>query len=282
MSDAIRRSAIAERAARAGGVVARERFRGDLAVETKAHQLDLVTDADHEAQEQVLSTLASEFPSDTYVCEEGVEAVRSNSGIGSIEVADEVPERGDAWVVDPVDGTANYFRGIRFWATSVTAIVDRRPVGTASYLPAEGDLYAAGPESVSLNGKAITVSEQSDLASFVTALVGWWPTDAAARTAAFYRTAAESFGDVRRFGCMQGALALVAAGSLDAAFIPTRPQPWDALGGVYLIRRAGGVATDFDGEPWNLDSDGLVVSNGQAHEAVLDAVAETATTGAVD
>lgn len=273
MSDATRRAAIAERAARAGGVVARERFRGDFEVETKSHRNDLVTDADHEAQEQVLSTLATEFPADTYVCEE---AAASIPGVGSIDYADEVPERGDAWVVDPVDGTANYARGIRFWATSVTAVVDGRPVGTATYLPAETDTYTAGPESVCLDGTTLTVSERSDLGTFAVALVGWWPTEEGARTAALYRAAAETFGDVRRFGCMQGALALVAAGALDAAFMPTRPQPWDSLGGVYLIRRAGGVATDLDGAPWDRESDGLVVSNGRAHDAVLQAVAEAA------
>ncbi|MEF8838224.1 MAG: inositol monophosphatase [Haloarculaceae archaeon] len=282
MSDAARRSAIAERAARAGGVVARDLFRGDFAVETKAHRNDLVTDADHEAQEQVLSTLAAEFSTDTYVCEEADQTDGSIPGVGAVAFADEVPDHGDAWVVDPVDGTANFARGIRFWATSVTAVVDGQPVGTATYLPAERDVYTAGPDSVTLNGSALAVSERSDLATFAATLVGWWPTEEGPRTTALYRTAAESFGDVRRFGCMQGVLALVAAGSLDAAFMPSQPKPWDALGGVYLIRRAGGVATDLEGEPWHLDSDGLVVSNGLAHDSVLAAVSQAATSGAVD
>lgn len=279
MSDATRRAALAERAARAGGVVARERFRGDFGVETKAHANDLVTEADHEAQEQVLSTLTSEFPSDTYVCEEAAATV---PGVGDVETAESVPERGDAWVVDPVDGTANFARGIRFWATSVTAVVDRRPVGTATYLPAEQDIYTAGPESVSLNGNSMTVSERSDLETFATALIGWWPSEEARRTAALYRASVETFGDVRRFGCMQGMLALVAGGSLEAAFTPSQPHPWDALGGVCLVRRAGGEATGLDGEPWDLDSEGLVVSNGERHEAVLAAVREATTAEAAD
>jgi myo-inositol-1(or 4)-monophosphatase len=279
MSDATRRAAIAERAARAGGVVARERFRGDFGVETKTHANDVVTEADHEAQEQVLSTLTSEFPSDTFVCEEEGRGV---PGFGEVDYAETVPATGDTWVVDPVDGTANFARGIRFWGTSVTAVVDRRPVGTATYLPAERDIYTAGPESVSLNGNSMSVSDRSDLATFATALIGWWPTEEARRTADLYRAATETFGDVRRFGCMQGMLALVAAGSLEAAFMPTRPHPWDALGGVYLVRRAGGQATGLDGEPWDLDSEGLVVSNGERHEAVLRAVREAAAPEAAD
>lgn len=279
MTDATRRAALAERAARAGGVVARERFRGDFGVETKADVNDLVTDADHEAQEQVLSTVTSEFPGDAFVCEE---EGRSVPGVGDVDFADAVPESGDAWVVDPVDGTANFARGIRFWATSVTAVVDRRPVGTATYMPAEGDIYTAGPESVSLNGNSMAVSERSDPETFAVVHLGTWGREQAGRSSDLFRAASERFGDVRRLGCMQGALALVAAGSLDAAYVPRQPHPWDALGGVYLLRRAGGEATDLAGEPWDLDSDGLVVSNGERHDAVLEAVREATAAEAAD
>jgi myo-inositol-1(or 4)-monophosphatase len=73
---------------------------------------------------------------------------------------------------------------------------------------------------------------------------------------------------------MQGVLALVASGSLDAAFMPATPHPWDAVAGAHLIRRAGGTVTDVHGDPWRHDSQGLVVSNGAAHEVVLEAVRE--------
>jgi myo-inositol-1(or 4)-monophosphatase len=279
MSDATRRSAVAERAARAGGVAARERFRGDFAVETKAHRNDLVTDADREAQEQVLSTLTAEFPADTYVCEEEVTSI---PGVAGVETADSVPESGDAWVVDPVDGTANFARGIRFWATVVTAAVDGRPVGTTTYLPSRGDIYTAGPESVSCNGNSMAVSDRSDPGTFAAALIGVWPRSGGREPTDLSLRAARRFGDVRRLGSMQSTLALVAAGSLDAAFTPTRPHPWDTLGGVFLIRRAGGVATDRFGDPWDLDSEALVVSNDECHGEVLDVVCEAVNTEAAD
>jgi len=69
---------------------------------------------------------------------------------------------------------------------------------------------------------------------------------------------------------MQGVLALVAAGSLDAAFMPRRPHPWDAVAGVHLVRRAGGTVTALDGEPWTPERTGLVVSNGERHGAVRE------------
>jgi len=275
MTDATRRAAIAERAARAGGVVAREAFRGDLDVQTKENKNDLVTDADVDAQRQVIATIRQEFPDDTLVCEEDAEPLELPAG-GALDVASTVPDAGSAWIVDPIDGTANFVRGMRFWGASVAAVVDGQPVGVATYLPAEGDAYTAGPESASRDGDPLSVSERSDPETFAVGLIGWWPRRASDRYAALFRAASERFGDIRRFGCMQGVLALVADGALEAAFMPNQPHPWDAVVGVHLIRRAGGVATDLAGEPWTRDSTSLVVSNDRAHDEVLAAARQGA------
>lgn len=269
MTDEAHRAALTERAARAGGVVARELFRQNIDVETKSDKNDLVTEADRDAQLQVLSTIEQEFPSATLVCEEDVEPVGTSS---EFELVDSVPETGDAWVVDPIDGTANYVRGIRFWATSVAAVTDGEPIGAATYLPSQDDIYTAGPESVSLNDTSMSVSDREDPETFAVGLNGWWPVEAREEYVSLFERAISTFGDIRRIGSMQSVLALVAAGSLDAAFMPRRPHPWDSLAGVHLIRRAGGTVTDIYGNEWDKDSDGLVVSNGQAHDVLLDVV----------
>lgn len=269
MTDAIHKAALAERAARAGGVVARGTFRETVSVETKDHKNDLVTEADRDAQLQVLSTIHQEFPNATLVCEEDVEPVGTTADFDLVET---VPETGDAWVVDPIDGTGNYVRGMRFWATSIAAVTDGKPVGVATYLPSLEDIYTAGPESVSLNDTPIQVSERTDPETFAVGLNGWWPVEARSEFVSLFESAISTFGDVRRMGAMQGVLALVAAGSLDAAFIPRRPHPWDSLAGVHLIRRAGGTVTDIHGDDWDNGSEGLVVSNGNAHDAVVDVV----------
>jgi myo-inositol-1(or 4)-monophosphatase len=126
------------------------------------------------------------------------------------------------------------------------------------------------------------VSERADPETFAAGLIGWWPMGKSETYSSLFRAVTSRFGDVRRLGSMQGVLALVAAGSLDAAFMPTTPHPWDAIAGVYLIRRAGGTATDIHGDRWHHDSEGLVVSNGQAHETVLDAVHEGVSVEALD
>lgn len=275
MSDETRRAALAERAARAGGVVAREAFRGELAVETKAHANDLVTATDRDAQRQVIATIRQEFPADAFVCEEDTRPPEP-TGPDEATKLDAVPDDRDTWVVDPIDGTSNFVRGIRFWGTSVAAVVRGEPVGVATAMPAEDDVFAAGPESVTRNDEPMSVSDRADPTTFAVGLIGSWPMRASERYAGLFRSAASTFGDVRRLGCMQGVLALVASGGLEAAFMPQRPEPWDAIAGVHLIRRAGGAATDLAGERWTPESTGLVVSNGQAHEEVLAVATDSA------
>ena len=272
MSDATRRAATAERAARAGGDLARDRFRTALEVETKADENDLVTATDRDAQARVVECIRGEFPAEALVCEE------SPPADADIEVLETVPG-GAAWVVDPIDGTANFVRGLRFWATSVAAAVDGEPVGAATYLPAGEDLYAAGPGRTTRNGTPVSISDRTDPGTFAVGLIGWWPARGGDRQVGLFRASAERFGDVRRMGSMQGTLALVADGGLEAAVMLARPHPWDSLAGVHLVRRAGGTATDVHGDRWEHDSEGLVVSNGAAHDAVLAAVRESTDAG---
>ncbi|SDJ42318.1 myo-inositol-1(or 4)-monophosphatase [Halovenus aranensis] len=269
MTDESHRAAVAERAARAGGVVARGTFRDGVEPERKGDKNDLVSMADRDTQLQVISTISQEFPGATLVCEEDVEPVDAGNDLSLVE---SVPETGDAWVVDPIDGTGNYLRGIQFWGTVVAAVTDGEPVAVATYMPALEDIYTAGPESVTRNDTSMQVSDREDPETFAVGFNGWWPVTGRSEWTPLFEGTIEQFGDVRRFGAMQGVLALVAAGSLDAAFMPTRPQPWDSLAGVHLVREAGGVATDIHGGRWQVDSEGLVVSNGNAHERLLETI----------
>jgi myo-inositol-1(or 4)-monophosphatase len=264
MTDATTRAAMAERAARAGGEFARTRFGDPDEVETKSGPRDFVTAADREAQRRVIETVRRRFPDDTFVCEEGSRP----SGV-EIPIEKSVPATGTAWVVDPIDGTTNYIEGVELWATSVAAVRDDETVGVATYLPVAGDSYTAGPEGSSLNGDPIAVSNRTEQSLFEIAVLG--RLHAAAAPEELFRTVSRLFGDTRRVGSVQTALALVAAGDLDGAVTPVTPHPWDTVAGVHLVRRAGGTATDIHGDRWQSDATGLVVSNGTAHDWFLEA-----------
>ncbi|MFB6143207.1 MAG: inositol monophosphatase [Halorientalis sp.] len=244
------------RAVRAGAAVALDAFRESPDARTKAHKNDLVSDADRAAQDRVVETIREESDAPVVGEEDGARSA--------------LPDEGLAWVVDPIDGTANYLRGIRLWTTSVAAVRNGEPVAGASALPAVGDEYLAGAEATTLNGDAVTVSDRSDPETFAVAVLGWGPRNQRASYAALAETVVTRCGDMRRLGSMQTSLALVAAGRLDAAMTNRRPNPWDSVAGAHLVRRAGGTVTDLEGERWGHDSDHLVASNGEAHDAVLE------------
>lgn len=272
MSNLLHRAALAERAARAGGVVARNLFRETLAVETKANKNDVVTEADRDAQAQVVATVREEFPDDPFLCEEELVPQSAPEPAGSEPTAvDTVPETGTAWVIDPIDGTANFVRGLHTWTTSVAAMVDGETVGAATYMPSIGDLYASGPDSATRDGTALSVSERTDPETFVVVPVGWWDLDDRAEFGRLCTAVVERFGDMRRIGSFQATLAFIADGAIEGAVCPTPTHPWDTVAGVHMIRQAGGTVTDLDGERWRPDSVGLVASNGEAHDELLAA-----------
>lgn len=275
MSDGHHRGAVAERAARAGGVVARKQFRSDVRVETKANKNDVVTETDRDAQAQVVATVREEFPDDPFLCEEEL-VTRSGPEVAASEPesTDTVPETGPVWVVDPIDGTANFVRGLTTWTTSVAAVSDGETVGSATYLPATGEFYGAGPDSVTRDGEALSVSDRTDPETFAVVPVGWWDTDDRAEFGRLCTAIGERFGDLRRIGSFQATLALIAAGSLDGAICLKPTNPWDTMAGVHMIRRAGGRVTDLDGERWHHDSRGLVASNDEAHDELLAAATD--------
>lgn len=253
MADTESRTDLTARAADIGAAVALESFRGNLTVETKSGKTDHVTQTDRDAQQRVVETIR-EVSDAPVVGEES-------------DVLKEVPEDGPAWIVDPIDGTSNFIRGLRVWGTSVATVEDGEPVAAATVLPALSDTYLVGQTKTTLNGDPVSVSTRTDPETFAVA-----PILLGHDYAATVGTLAQRFGDIRRFGCSQATLAAVADGSLEAAIATIRMNPWDTVAGAHMIRQAGGTVTDLAGDRWRHSSSGLVASNGVAHEEVLTAI----------
>ncbi|WP_135303959.1 inositol monophosphatase family protein [Haloarcula amylovorans] len=256
------RHEITQRAATAGAEVAHDLFRTELDVGTKDSSMDFVTRADTETQRRVIDTILDAYPDATVVGEEGDE-LKS------------VPADGSAWVVDPIDGTSNFVHGIQLWTTTVAAIRDGKTVGATTVAPALGDTYTAGPDSVTLNDEPMSVSGKADVEEFKVASILRYGPERDHMFGELLDTLMQQFGDLRRFGCAQVTLGMVACGSLDAA-ISTQPQPnpWDTIAGVFLVERAGGTVTDIYGDPWTPDAEGLVASNGKSHKAAVERVVD--------
>lgn len=260
MTDADERAAVAERAARAGAAVANDHFRSDIDVETKGED-DVVTEADRAAQRTVIEAIRESYPNDAIVGEEEDERKT-------------VPDSGATWVIDPIDGTNNYVRDVRVWATAVAAVVDGEPVAAAIVAPALGDTYTADASGAYRNGEPITVSDVSEPRRAAVDPTIWWAYDARDEYARACEAIVTRFGDMRRFGAAQVVLPTVAAGGLEGTITNLRANPWDTVAGVFVIRQAGGRVTDLEGNRWRHDSKGVVASNGALHDEVLAAANE--------
>jgi len=252
------RASVAMQAAKAGAAVARDSFRGDLTVETKDGDTDVVTQADRDAQRAVVDCIHESYPDDAIVGEEN-------------DAASTVPDQGRAWVIDPIDGTNNYVRGMRWYATSVAAVEDGEPVAATNTLPSLGDTYRTDGETARRNGDPISASEVADPARSVVVPTIWWDFDHRGEYARATGGIVERFADLRRIGCAQAALSLVADGAIEGVITNVDTHPWDTVAGVHLVRSAGGTVTDLSGDRWRHDSNGLVASNGHVHDAVLEA-----------
>ena len=255
------RRTVALEAARAGASVADAAFRTELVVETKASKTDVVTQADRDAQRAVFEVIEETFPDEPIVGEEA-------------DAPKTVPESGPAWIVDPIDGTANFVRGLPLFATAVASVIDGEPVATAIVCPALDDGYRVGTGGPVRNGRPISVSTRSDPEACAVCPTLWWGQGRRGEYSRATRAIVSRFGDLRRFGSAQLELATVAAGGLDATVTNVVANPWDTVAGVHLVRAAGGTVTDLDGERWRHDSTGLVASNGAIHEEALAAANE--------
>ena len=234
-----------------------ERFGAlDLRVDTKP-DLTPVTDADQSTETALRERLSEQRPDDVVLGEEyGGTAVFA----------------GRQWVIDPIDGTKNFVRGVPVWATLIALLVDGVPVVGVASAPALGRRWWAGSGEgahTSFRGDArpISVSGVGDVASASLThsdlTTGWGElrprflelTDAVWRV--------RGYGDFWSY-------CLVAEGAADIAVEP-EVKLWDLAPLDILVREAGGTFTSLTGESGPHGSS-AVATNGLLHDAVLNAL----------
>lgn len=242
LSDAVELSALLEvatRAARAAGADVRTRLGLPRTVDAKGYR-DIVTDADVAAQGIIVKTIRDAFPNHGYLVEEADPSLATSGPI--------------VWIVDPVDGTTNYSRGIPLFCVSIAAVAADpaggfRPLAVAVYDPLRDELFnAAAGQGARLNGAPLQVSRVATPAEAVFALdFGHSDSVRADSVAQVGRLAAE-VTTIRAFGSAVLGLAWVAAGRLDA-YLNYALLPWDYAAGWLLIEEAGGTFTLLDSPP---------------------------------
>jgi myo-inositol-1(or 4)-monophosphatase len=226
---------LAERAARGAGEVLMSYFgQAAAGLSLKSSPTDPVSDADREAERRIRELLLGDRPDDGLIGEEG-----SRSS----------PANGRTWIVDPLDGTVNFLYGMRAWAVSIALEdADGLAVGVV-FNPVDAECFSARRgEGALLNGRPIHVTECPSLERAMVATGFSYVAEQRAEQAEILLRLLPRVRDIRRAGAAALDLAYVAAGRVDA-FYERGLKQWDEAAGRLLVKEAGGVVADLDGEP---------------------------------
>jgi myo-inositol-1(or 4)-monophosphatase len=244
---------VAAAAAKAGGRILLD-WRGRFSVKRKGVN-DVVTEADHAAEDAVRQMIERRFPDYDFLGEESVAKPRRSKR---------------RWIVDPLDGTSNYVHGFPFFCTSVAFESEGRFVAGAIYDPVRNECYSAAlGQGADCNGSPLAVSAIDSMDDALICI--GFPADL--RTFrepvdAFVKFSERSYA-VRRLGSAALGTVYVAAGKFDS-FWSHKVSPWDVAAAAVIVREAGGQATHFNGSPYIADAPDLLATNGLLHAAHLE------------
>ena len=201
---------------------------------------DFVTVADRESEQRIIASIRARFPEDAFLGEEG----------GSQPGSEAAEGRRDArtWIVDPLDGTANFIAGFPFWCVSIAAREAGRIVAGVIWDPLREELYTAERGGGAWrNGTKLAVTARETIdGAFVATGFPFRSRGLIDAYLALFRAVFVRARGIRRAGSAALDLALVASGAYDA-FFELHLAPWDIAAGAILIEEAGGAIADFDG-----------------------------------
>jgi histidinol-phosphatase len=251
---------IAIEAARAAGEIALRYFRTDLAIEIKADKTP-VTEADRLCEAKIVEVLGAAFPDTAFLGEEMGEQGSTGSGSTGSGSAS-----GARWIIDPIDGTKNFIRGIPFFATLIALEEANEVTAGVIYAPATGDLlYAQKGQGAFANGRQVRVSTVSALKEAMLIHGGLGDLKRSPYWQPFVRLIDQTARQ-RGFGDALGHT-LVICGHAEITLEP-EIKPWDVAATKIIVQEAGGQYSDFSGSP-SIYTGTAVISNGKVHQAVL-------------
>jgi len=241
------------RAAKAGEKIFRRNFGCPKGVRTKdGNARNYVTEADLKIEKLIRAQIKKDFPDHKIIGE---------------ELGKDKPDKNDLyWVIDPIDGTANFIHGVPFCCISIALWKGQEPLIAVVNSPMTGDIYQAmRDKGAFLNGRRINVSRIKELKQAL-GTAGWgrdvkigdkllpWLMKTASKARAFGSAALE--------------LCKVADGSIDV-FVHGSINFWDVAAGMLILQEAGGKITDWEGKKLRIELDRFAASNGQFHKELL-------------
>jgi len=215
---------------------------------------NLVTAADLASERAIHEILAAEYPDHSVLSE---------------ETAASVGGEGWMWVVDPLDGTHNFARGIPFFCINIALCYREEPLVGLTFEPLRGEeFWAQKGEGAFVNGERIEVSQVESVGASLVAVGLGYDDERAGRMLALLHELWPGMQSIRITGSAALGLAYAACGRFDL-FVHHVLFPWDSAAGILLVREAGGAMSDRDGGPVSIRSEGAIAGAPGAHADFL-------------
>lgn len=248
---------IAIKAAKIGGEILRRNFRKIKKVNYKNNRQNIVTMLDLASEKAMIKTIQDVFPLHAILSEESKQIKNANAQY--------------MWIIDPLDGTANYVSGNSYFSVSVALQHKGETILGVTYSPIIGELFVAEKGKGTIcNGKKIKVSKTKSLEDAIIC-VDWNHCQGKDREK--IRDILYKLGEKARRVLSYGSGVLgasyVANGIFDAYF-NISSHPWDHVAASLIVKNAGGKAATVSGEKQKGLTNSIVASNGKIHKYLLD------------
>lgn len=230
-------------------------FNNDFKIQYKEGVNNPVTEADHAADKAIMAVIKEQFPDHIILSEEAGELVQESSY---------------KWIIDPIDGTINFSKGIPLNCVSIGIEHNGEMIMGAVYNPHMNELFFAEKgKGAMLNEKRIYVSSETDFVKSL--LVTGFPytyLDIPNGPLQVFERLVRTGISVRRLGAAAIDLCWVACGRLDG-FFEHKLEAWDSAAGYIIVEEAGGRVTDLKGNKYSPYQHGIVATNEKIHNELL-------------
>jgi myo-inositol-1(or 4)-monophosphatase len=234
--------------------ILRSRF-GNISRVRKKDAVEIVTEADTEAELEIISAIRSRFPDHSILSEEA----------GLEETGDDF-----RWVIDPLDGTVNFAHQVPIFCISIALTYRNEIVMGVVLNPVDGQLYTAlHGQGVELNGRPIRVSTPATVSESL--LVTGFPYhihEVFEPIMARFGNCLKASQAVRRLGSAALDICYVACGRFEG-FWEQGLKPWDTAAGILIAAEAGASITTFSNQPYRLGDQEILVTNGHIHDEMI-------------
>ncbi len=233
------------------GKTLKDNFRTPLRTRHK-DPTDIVTHIDELAEKSIIERIKKTYPDHGILAEE-----TGQHNIGSDY----------QWIIDPLDGTANYAMEIPYFCTSIALAHKKEIIVGTVYNPITDELFTASKDTAStLNGKPISVSGTTTLKEARLTFARSKREDMQKKTALASKLLhAHTF---RLYGATALDMANIATGRTDA-HVAYCQMPWDFAASQLILKNAGGKTTDFKGNPIEMKPGDILATNTRLHKELL-------------